>query len=256
MRLRFFFAFSILILITLFGVEFFVRSIAAEEVHTFINRGGALGIDDIVTELENYYRSNGSWDEAWAVLESLSSPPGQGRARSEGSGGGPGQELRKNLRLSDPAGYLILDPSSQESAEQVGPEALSSGIQLIVDDVTVGYLVLPAGFASPGTEMEMVLLERLNQASLNVALIGGALALLLAFLFASYLLRPIQALIRASRQMSQGDLSQRVRLKGGGEIAELGNTFNQMAESLDLLEKRRKELTADIAHELRNPLAI
>ena len=62
MRLRFFLAFSIIILTTLAGVEFFVRTIAAQEVHTFINRGGALGIEDIVTTLENYYRANGSWD--------------------------------------------------------------------------------------------------------------------------------------------------------------------------------------------------
>jgi two-component system sensor histidine kinase BaeS len=56
--------------------------------------------------------------------------------------------------------------------------------------------------------------------------------------------------------MAQGDLSQRVAVKGNDELAELGRTFNFMAGSLEQAEESRKAMTADIAHELRTPLAV
>ncbi len=256
MRIRFFLAFSIISLITLAGVGVSVRAIAAQEVNSFLNRGGALGIEDIVTALENEYQSTGSWDGAWQTLDNLTRPPGAGQGRGQGQGGGVGQEIRSNLRLSDVEGNLLQDPLAEGSLESVTSEALSAAIPLVVNDETVGYLVLPEGVETTGSGMELVLLERLNRASLIAALLGSLLALVLAFIFASYLLRPMQSLMQAAGKMSEGDLSQRVDLRGSGEVAALGNTFNQMAESLELAEKRRKEVTADIAHELRNPLAI
>lgn len=256
MRIRFFLAFSIISLITLAGVGVSVRAIAAQEVNSFLNRGGALGIEDIVTALENEYQSTGSWDGAWQTLDNLTRPPGAGQGRGQGQGGGVGQEIRSNLRLSDVEGNLLQDPLAEGSLKSVTSEALSAAIPLVVNDETVGYLVLPEGVETTGSGMELVLLERLNRASLIAALLGSLLALVLAFIFASYLLRPMQSLMQAAGKMSEGDLSQRVDLRGSGEVAALGNTFNQMAESLELAEKRRKEVTADIAHELRNPLAI
>jgi signal transduction histidine kinase len=56
--------------------------------------------------------------------------------------------------------------------------------------------------------------------------------------------------------MGQGDLSQRVPAAGKDELAILGRTFNQMAASLQQAEASRRAMTADIAHELRTPLAV
>jgi signal transduction histidine kinase len=256
MRLRFFLAFFFITLITLAGVGIFVRAIAAQEVTSFLNRGGALGIEDIVTALEAEYQATGSWGNGWETLQALTQSSGEGRGRGQGPGGGVGMEIRSNLRLSDALGNLIIDPSNPTLAEPISEETLSAAIPLVVDRETVGYLVLPEGVEAASTGMEQVLLERLNRASINAALLGGGLALILAFIFASYLLRPLQSLMQAAEKMSAGDLSQRVNLHGSGEIAELGNAFNQMAESLEEAENRRKAMTADIAHELRNPLAI
>ncbi len=256
MRLRFFLAFFFITLITLAGVGIFVRAIAAQEVTSFLNRGGALGIEDIVTALETDYQATGSWDHGWDTLQALIQPSGEGRGRGQGPGGGVGLEIRSNLRLSDAQGNLVQNPTNPAQANQVSAETLSAAIPLVVNRETVGYLVLPEGVEASNTGMEQVLLERLNRASLNAALLGGGLALILAFIFSSYLIRPLQAVMRAADKMSAGDLSQRVTLRGSGEIAELGNAFNQMAQSLEDAENRRKAMTADIAHELRNPLAI
>ena len=56
--------------------------------------------------------------------------------------------------------------------------------------------------------------------------------------------------------MAEGDLQQRVPESGPGEVADLNRSFNHMAASLEAAETRRRSLTADIAHELRTPLAV
>ena len=69
-------------------------------------------------------------------------------------------------------------------------------------------------------------------------------------------MRPVRDLTRAANKLGEGDLSQRVSIKGRDELSVLANTFNSMADSLQKAEQNRKALTADIAHEFRNPLAV
>lgn len=68
-------------------------------------------------------------------------------------------------------------------------------------------------------------------------------------------LRPVGDVARAARRMGDGDLSVRVGAAGSGELAELAGAFDEMADSLAGEDQRRRRLTSDIAHELRNPLA-
>ena len=56
--------------------------------------------------------------------------------------------------------------------------------------------------------------------------------------------------------MASGDLSQRVAVQGKDELGVLGTAFNQMANSLQKAAENRRAMTADIAHELRTPLAV
>jgi signal transduction histidine kinase len=81
-------------------------------------------------------------------------------------------------------------------------------------------------------------------------------ALLLGVLFVKGLLRPVNELTDAARAVAGGELSRRVEIRTSDEVGELSMAFNQMAENLELSEDRRREMTADIAHELRNPLAV
>jgi two-component system sensor histidine kinase BaeS len=103
---------------------------------------------------------------------------------------------------------------------------------------------------------ERFLLNRLNMAALTAGLIAGGLSLLLALLLTFRLLRPIRELTGAAKRLGSGDLSQRVKVSGNDELTILGQAFNHMADSLQQAGESRKAMTADIAHELRNPLAV
>ena len=75
-------------------------------------------------------------------------------------------------------------------------------------------------------------------------------------LLAYTVLRPVRDLTNAAESLASGQLSHRVKVSGDDELSSLGKAFNQMAESLQQAEQSRRDMTADIAHELRTPLAV
>jgi two-component system sensor histidine kinase BaeS len=84
---------------------------------------------------------------------------------------------------------------------------------------------------------------------------GLAIALLLSWLLARRWFAPIDALTQGAQRIAQGRLDARVPVHGSDELALLGRTFNDMAERLDGIESSRRAWLADVAHELRTPLA-
>ena len=68
------------------------------------------------------------------------------------------------------------------------------------------------------------------------------------------LTKPIHRITSTAKQIRDGDLSARTGLRGDDEIDQLGETFDEMATSLEKDMKHEKRLTSDVAHELRTPL--
>lgn len=91
---------------------------------------------------------------------------------------------------------------------------------------------------------------------LVVFLLALPMAGLLSFLLARHLGKPIQALRHGTRQLSDGNYSLRMTPQGRDELGLLTCDFNALAERLQQNEASRKQWIADIAHELRTPLAI
>ena len=79
-------------------------------------------------------------------------------------------------------------------------------------------------------------------------------------IFASIRLRrmsmPLDELLGASNKVSEGDYSVRVEEKGWPEVRSLAQGFNTMVEKLQLSDQQRRNMLADISHELRSPLTI
>jgi two-component system sensor histidine kinase BaeS len=87
------------------------------------------------------------------------------------------------------------------------------------------------------------------------AFVAIAIAVVAALLLARYLSRPMRELEIAAENLAAGDLAHRVDITGPAEVAALGDAFNSMADSLEQAEVLRRRLVADVAHELRNPIA-
>jgi len=96
------------------------------------------------------------------------------------------------------------------------------------------------------------------------ARLGAATAGVLLFLVALWLVGrsvrrtfgPIGDVMEAAERIADGDYSARVDARGPGEVRRLARTFNDMTEQLQAAEAQRRRLLADVAHELRTPLAV
>ena len=84
--------------------------------------------------------------------------------------------------------------------------------------------------------------------------IGIAFAILL-FPVSRFLTGPLKNLRDSAHRFADGDLTHRASISSNDEIGELGGAFNHMAETIEQMISGTKELTANISHELRSPLA-
>lgn len=90
----------------------------------------------------------------------------------------------------------------------------------------------------------------------GLALAFPLLALtIMARVFRSYAL-PLADVMTAADQVADGNLAVRLEERGSREFQHLANSFNRMTAELERTEQQRRNLTADIAHELRTPLHI
>ncbi len=132
-------------------------------------------------------------------------------------------------------------------------------LPLIVDGRSVGTLeVLPlGGTADPGTTAAPALFKETATEILALAGAGAVLAsILVAFVLARRLTRPLGTLARAARRVEGGDLSVRVPLPADAESHDLASAFNAMAESLEQSEALRQRSASDLAHELATPVTV
>jgi signal transduction histidine kinase len=96
--------------------------------------------------------------------------------------------------------------------------------------------------------------SEVNQWLIWIGLGAVVIGILLISVLLRRTLRPVRALTSAAERLGDGDLSQRVPVSGHSEMGELSKTFNSMANGLEKAEEQRRNLMADIAHELRTPL--
>ncbi len=124
-----------------------------------------------------------------------------------------------------------------------------------VSDRQVGTIaVAPAGgqLLTPEEEHLQSSVNRLHLAAGAVSVVA---ALLLAFLLAETLSRPLRRIRDAAQQIEEGDLTARVEPSGDSEMRAVGHALNRLAETLEHEEEIRKSSVADLAHELRTPVS-
>jgi two-component system, OmpR family, sensor histidine kinase BaeS len=110
-----------------------------------------------------------------------------------------------------------------------------------------------AGLGAADRGLQIALLRAISGA----AGVAALLALLTGLAVARRITRPVERIIAVTRAMARGERTARVgRITAPGELRELAEAFDQMADTLARQEQLRRDLVADVAHELRTPVAV
>ncbi len=114
---------------------------------------------------------------------------------------------------------------------------------------------LPTGFDTRA-DLEQTFVNETIRSLLIGLVVALAVALVVGVLMAAGITRPLGRLTAAARGVAAGDLDARSGLAGRDEIATVGAAFDDMAAGLQAQEAARRNLFADIAHELRTPVTV
>ncbi len=195
--------------------------------------------------LAQHYQTNGSWDDVETVF-------GRGRFQAPGP-----YSRRAAIVLVDADGQIVFRQGDDMEILQLLRHSRGRGVPIEVDGVVVGQLLSdPVIYGPLPGSPEADFLAGMTQAITLSALGATALALFLGLLLAQTLTRPIRELTAATRALAKGDLGQQVTVRTQDEMGELATSFNQMSADLAQSSQLRRQMTADIAHELRTPLSL
>lgn len=133
---------------------------------------------------------------------------------------------------------------------------VQSDYPIVVGSQVVGNMT--AGYFGPYyySDNDIYFLDNINTIMIAVAVFSLVIALVLAAYMARRISRPISKAVKAASEISKGNYDQRIEEKSGThEIIKLTETINNLAGSLEHQQNLRKQMSADVAHELRTPLA-
>jgi signal transduction histidine kinase len=155
------------------------------------------------------------------------------------------------VQIRDQAGKVVVTSKGFDAKD-----GAQSDLKIVVRGQQVGTALVRStgsGLNAADSSLKTALLRAIAGAAGLAAL----LALLTGLAVARRITRPVTRLIAATRAMASGDRAARVgEIRTAGELRELAAAFDQMAGTLDRQEQIRRKLVADVAHELRTPIAI
>ena len=124
-----------------------------------------------------------------------------------------------------------------------------------VEREVVGYVDISYLGNLPLSDIDSGFKSSISKSLISTAIFSTVFAIFLSVIFSSGITLPLTKMTKVATQLRKGDLHQRMTVSNSNdEISELAFAINHLAETLEKEEKLRKNITADIAHELRTPL--
>jgi two-component system sensor histidine kinase BaeS len=236
------------LLVAIVGVVVFAVLVGGQTQGEFSRFLSARDQNVLITALSEHYQVNGSWA---GLRERINSSP-QLTAFSRGAIIADANSVIVFGRESDIGQHL---PNGDKDDDTI----------IEVDGRAVGYVrFAPIDRPSGGNfgrnnrppPNESAFVGRVGQAALISAGVAAGTALLIGLVLARTLTKPVRELTEATRALAQGNLDQRVTVHSEDELGALAQSFNQMSSDLARSTSARKQMTADLAHDLRTPLSI
>lgn len=173
------------------------------------------------------------------------------------------------VQVVDTTGVIIYDDTwARSTGHSNTPSASSEHVSLApanedglvtsdieVDGELIGQVRLWA-FGSDAllTKSDAAFRTNSYSAVATAGIIAIVIACFIGLAVSRRLAKPVKKITNTAAQIRSGDLTARTGIVGDDEIGQLGETFDDMATSLERDLKLEHRLTGDVAHELRTPL--
>ena len=268
------------VLLALVVVTAITRASLNQGFKQFLKTQESSVLETLVPVFGEFYENRGSWDFlrdnplAWQrIWRNSNAQPGRpnqdgprprrGRAKEEFNppeGPAAGSQLLRWMRMPERGMlrdrlYLLDENRMLIAGNEAGLVETAEREAIKIDNRIVGWL----GFAPMGKvlppEAERFLSGQVRITALSFA-IAMVVAAALAWLLARNVSRPVRKLGDAIGTLSRGDYQARVSVEAGDEIGILARHVNDLATTLEKNRTARQRWMADIAHELRTPVAI
>jgi two-component system OmpR family sensor kinase/two-component system sensor histidine kinase BaeS len=253
--------FGLVALVAVGVVGILAYQATTRQFRIYVSQGRQMRAERLAPEFAAYYARTGGWAGIADWMASLTDPLAAGQRQGFGRGRAAGWESDR-LVLADARGEVLADSSGVLKGQRLSGAELAAGVPVLVGSTQVGTLLIPAA-GSIHESLEAEFLRQVNNWLLWAGLIAGGVAIVLGLVLARQLTAPLRTLTNATRHLAQEKFVSaqpeevpQVPIRSRDEIGELSQAFNQMAQSLADQERLRRNLMADIAHELRTPLSV
>ena len=224
----------------------------------YLNRADQTRLEVMIDRLADGYEREGSWSwiandrERWMEISrealGLPRPPDD---RTSGAAAAP----RRDTPLTIDPRLMLFDGARRQviGRPEVAGRAVLKPIE--VKGSTVGYLgYIPRPEVVESIERVYLQRQRVTFGSIAIGMLAAALALGAGLAY--WLTRRVRLLANGTHALIAGEYQVRLDAPGNDELAQLARDFNTLAATLAATREARQQWVADIAHELRTPLAL
>lgn len=210
---------------------------------------------EIQNEVKDWYTAEQNWTGFGEYFKRLHPPKGANPAQINAS---PHKQVlrKKGHGVVDANHRVLIRFLDFQQGEVVSSAYLSKALPVKVNNQTVAWVVPDDAMGISLQSEKKVFFDHINQVLLIAIVIAIGAAFIIAIFLAKVILRPIEALTKASDAMAKGNLEQKITVSSQDEIGTLAEAFNKMSEDLALADQQRRQMTADIAHDLGTPLQV
>ncbi len=231
--------FAVVLVLTLGAVSAYIGYSADRAVERLQLDVDQARSDRIQQIMLRSYSVSGNWESAQAVAETV------------------GRLFGRHIVVADIRGRIVGDSQLRSGRpwQMDRPDQRFKSVRGQVGDVGSFLVQDIDGFEEFPEPRMSRFVGVINRSLIYAGIAAGLGGLLVVSILSRRTLTPVRALSTAARRLGGGDLSQRVPAPGNDEVGQLGHSFNSMAAGLEKAEQQRKNLVADVAHELRTPLS-
>jgi two-component system, OmpR family, sensor kinase len=260
LRVRLVLAFTLVVLIAVGAIATLVLRTTDTQFRRYVTHSDMQASGSGLQQLIAYYDQAEGWDGVENLLANAvfvgdvppAAPSSGGTRRFTAPPG------TLDVILADTKSRIVYDSTGQATGEKLPRADRSKALPIARSDgEVIGYLLLslPGGDDRLG-ELEQRFLDRMRSILMAGAALAVGAALVMGVALSRSLTAPLQRLAAAARAVAAGDLGQRVPAEGSEEMIEVARAFNDMTSALGESERQRRNMVADVAHELRSPLTV